>query len=340
MDAMDDVYGNLLEQKESKSTDIERSPVEEEKKKKKTVSPEKEKKKKKKTVSPEKAAKKRAKKAWDYAKKQLAKPGPESDGILGPDDVKEISHITAVQAKLAAFKYSSAEYTTRDHDAKKLLALNGMQQGLTALTNVVNTAIVTSGSAKLATDGMFHHVDVDFVMAVYWGKWNVRGLSNTVPQISHIFRAVDTITDATAPYDPSTTFVLMKKVLLHFNGRKLGSPHQVFPEWMRMLDRDPSFDEGKLIKYDDTDGLKVILFASYIMTITHNYTGSQALMPVLKLMKHDIDKVTAYDADTGKAAPVDAFGNLCFDWTIALHLFGSLLLGTSGNPVRWPLRMS
>ena len=165
MDAMDDVYGNLLEQKESKSTDIERSPVEEEKKKKKTVSPEKEKKKKKKTVSPEKAAKKKAKKAWEYAKEQLAKPGPESDGIVGPDDVKEISHITAVQAKLAAFKYSSAEYTTRDHDAKKLLALDGMQQGLTALTNVVNTAIVTSGSAKLAsTDGMFHHADVDFVL--------------------------------------------------------------------------------------------------------------------------------------------------------------------------------
>jgi hypothetical protein len=73
---------------------------------------------------------------------QLAKHGPESDGIAGPDDVKDISHITAVQAKLAAFKYSSAEYITQDHDARKLLALDGMQTGLTALTNVVNTAIV------------------------------------------------------------------------------------------------------------------------------------------------------------------------------------------------------
>jgi hypothetical protein len=164
-DDMEDIHDSLLEQKESKSTDIGDRPKR---------SPAKEKKKKKKTVTPEKAAKKIAKKAWEYVKKELAKQGPDTDGTVGPADIKELSLITNIHEKLAGFTYSSAEYITPDQNASKLLlALDGMQKAFTALTNFVNTAIVTSGSAKLATGGMFNHADVDWQLAVYWGKWNV-----------------------------------------------------------------------------------------------------------------------------------------------------------------------
>jgi hypothetical protein len=125
----------------------------------------------------------------------------------------------------------------------------------------------------------------------------------------------------------------MKKILQHFKGKQLAAPNQVFPEWMWLLDRGKSFKQGKATTYKYTDGLKVLLFASYLMSLPSDQNAATALVPLTKLIKEDLSRLGKYEADLGGPLPKDTFGNLCFHWTAAMHLFGSVLMGTSVDSV-------
>jgi hypothetical protein len=133
----------------------------------------------------------------------------------------------------------------------------------------------------------------------------------------------------------------MKRLIHTMDGKNQAGPHNLFPDWMKVLQKDSRFKQvaKKGFAYSDTDGLKVILLALFILHLMRPHTSVVHFNSMIKLIQADTaanDKWvrdTAAQDDTEEPKPEDDFGFKCVDWSASIQLFGCILFGMNGNKV-------